>query len=356
MPIPELHFEDERKGLPRQPVPVRFACIVADWSPQTIAGLASGAVTGFGGPLLDVHAFNSHTNKAGDVTPKSYATISESLSGNLYDDLQILPANHFVWSDDLADVFLIIINDLDGHEEARQCGIKLHWNPELRENTSVIDECPDLSSLVKDKAIQNVISFNNDIWSISYNGQQVNIPDQKGIHYIKILLLHPQVEYSIQDLYIEVNPPPPTPDVNLQEFMPTDEDSDESTGISIGGLGDAGETIDAQARQEYTARITAIKRDIEIATETGNNGRALELQDQVLELTKHLSAATGFRGQSRAVGSTDEKIRKSIRIAIDRTIKHISKFHPDLGRHLKTSIKTGYSCSYQPTTETRWQS
>lgn len=158
MPIPNYYFDDEARGLPRQPVPVRFACIVADWSPQTIAGLASGAVTGFGGPLLDVHAFNSHTNKAGDVTPKSYATISKSLSGNLCDDLQRLPANHFVWSDDLADVFLIIINDLDGHEEARQCGIKLHWNPELGENTSVIDECPDLSSLVKDKAAQNELS------------------------------------------------------------------------------------------------------------------------------------------------------------------------------------------------------
>lgn len=155
MPIPTFHFDDETRGLPRQPVPVRFACIATGWSPNTIASLASGKTTGYGGPLIDIHAFNDITKKAGDVAPSIYAAILKSLSGNLSDDLQKLPANHFVWSDNLAYAFTTLINEADDTDEIRQYGIKIYWNPELGENTSVIDECPDLSKLVKDESSQN---------------------------------------------------------------------------------------------------------------------------------------------------------------------------------------------------------
>lgn len=354
MPIPTFHFDDETRGLPRQPVPVRFACIATGWSPNTIASLASGKTTGYGGPLIDIHAFNDITKKAGDVAPSIYAAILKSLSGNLSDDLQKLPANHFVWSDNLAYAFTTLINEADDTDEIRQYGIKIYWNPELGGNTSVIDECPDLSPLVKDESSQNVISFNNDIWSISYNGQQVNIPDQKGIHYIKILLLHPQVEYSIQDLYIEVNPPPPTSHINLEEFISADEDGANS-GFSIGGLGDAGEYLDDQTKQQYKDRLAAIEHKREIAIESGNSDKSIELEEEAMMLKKQLSAAFGLRGQPRIIGNVDEKIRKSIRNATARAIEHITKYHAALGQHLKNAIITGYSCSYRPTAGTSWQ-
>lgn len=40
---------------------------------------------------------------------------------------------------------------------------------------------------------------------------------------------------------------------------------------------------------------------------------------------------------------------------IAAAIKAIEKVHPPLGRHLKTSVRTGRHCVYQPEDDVTWQ-
>ena len=39
MPIPEFKFTDSPSGLPPNPVPVRLACLVSEWSPYLLASI-----------------------------------------------------------------------------------------------------------------------------------------------------------------------------------------------------------------------------------------------------------------------------------------------------------------------------
>jgi hypothetical protein len=50
-----------------------------------------------------------------------------------------------------------------------------------------------------------------------------------------------------------------------------------------------------------------------------------------------------------------DKARKAVSIAIRRSLESIEKKHPALGRHLKNSIKTSYSCSYNPDKPISWE-
>jgi hypothetical protein len=50
----------------------------------------------------------------------------------------------------------------------------------------------------------------------------------------------------------------------------------------------------------------------------------------------------------RAAGADAERARSTVTRRIRDAIKKVAAAHPALGRHLETSIKTGYFCGYTP--------
>ena len=354
MPIPEFKFEDEKKGVPRHPVPVRFACIAANWAPKMFAALVAGEEK-LGGPLLDVYEFNGASRLFGEVHPETYSKLFSAQQKMVISDLEVLPVNHFVWSDELALAYSQLIDSTIGRDDASSEGMAIRWQPAFGENASVLEQCADLVTIVEYKSSYCFIRSVNDIWSISYNGKMISISDQKGIHYIKILLLKPREKFTIQNLHLLVNPPPVGADVNLFEFMPS-EDESVSTGFSIGGLGNAGKAFDEKSKKQLKSHLSALDEQIEDAQKKGDEEKHSKLEGDRDKIISYLSSGQGKGGRTRILGSTDEKIRKSISNSINRAVKHISLYHPELGQHLKHSIRTGSTCSYIPDPDTVWTS
>ena len=150
MPKPKFHFDHKARGLPRQPVPVRIACLAADWTPKLFARLVNWSIEECGKPLIDVYAFDESTHHVSEVTPSSYSPAIKEFSGNLPSDLLILPANHFVWSDEFVSAFSGYIDNVFGREDAWEGGYGIRWTPEVPDDcATAINECVDLSSLIK---------------------------------------------------------------------------------------------------------------------------------------------------------------------------------------------------------------
>jgi hypothetical protein len=71
-----------------------------------------------------------------------------------------------------------------------------------------------------------------------------------------------------------------------------------------------------------------------------------QVKKEIAEIEKYLN--NNFRGGRFKEESPLDKHRASVKKAIDRAVEAIGKEHPDLGIHLRTAIKTGKFCSYNP--------
>src|SRR3712207_605218 len=141
MPAPSFRFDDLASGLPRQPVPIRFVCLAADWTPSVLAEVVGGFNQGFP-PILTVYEFNPTSAAIGEVHPDRYAKF-RTASGPLSTVLADLPANHFVWSDDLVIAFSDFIDLTSDRITAREQGHKIRWNPALSDSAAIINSSTD---------------------------------------------------------------------------------------------------------------------------------------------------------------------------------------------------------------------
>ena len=132
-------------------------CLATEWSPKLFARLVYLAIEGvFPRPLVDVYGYNGNTDYVSEVAPSTYEAIYKSLSGDLTNDLLILPANHFVWSDEFASAYSAYIHNVIGYEEAHEEGLKIRWDPEIADElAAAIDECADFSKLIERITYQN---------------------------------------------------------------------------------------------------------------------------------------------------------------------------------------------------------
>ena len=74
MPIPVFQFDNTATGTPRQPVPVRFACLTTGWGPRMFAEFVTGPFRGLSahgiGDLDRIYLYNDDcipTDSAGDM-------------------------------------------------------------------------------------------------------------------------------------------------------------------------------------------------------------------------------------------------------------------------------------------------
>ncbi|GAA4254244.1 hypothetical protein GCM10022255_058240 [Dactylosporangium darangshiense] len=65
-------------------------------------------------------------------------------------------------------------------------------------------------------------------------------------------------------------------------------------------------------------------------------------------LTAQLAAAYGIDGRARRAGSPGERARTEFTTRIRDVLRRIEAVHPELGAHLRASVRTGALCSYRP--------
>ena len=124
-------------------------------------------------------------------------------------------------------------------------------------------------------------------------------------------------------------------------------------GADVGG--DAGPALDDRARRDYQRRITELQEEIDEATAHNDIGRAERAEVELDTLVGQLTEAFGLGGRARPTGSATERARSAVTYRVRAAVKRIAEVHPELGRHLGNSIRTGTWCAYRPETDVVWE-
>ena len=82
--------------------------------------------------------------------------------------------------------------------------------------------------------------------------------------------------------------------------------------------------------------------------------RRSAVADERDALVEALTGAYGLGGRVRRSGSAAERARTAVTARIRDSIRRIADAHPDLGRHLARSVRTGTFCVYEPDQPVRW--
>src|SRR5690606_17059847 len=90
------------------------------------------------------------------------------------------------------------------------------------------------------------------------------------------------------------------------------------------------------------------------ARANGDVGRIELLQEKVSRIHQAISEATDRRGKPRKAKDARKALRDGFRNNVDRTIKEIARYCPELGEHLEGSVSLGESPDYRPDPPVAW--
>jgi tetratricopeptide (TPR) repeat protein len=182
-----------------------------------------------------------------------------------------------------------------------------------------------------------------DYWTVSYEHRLIRLRDSKGLRQLALLLREPGREFHVLDLVARIDPA--EIDGNGSRTEP-----EELAKLTVrSALGeDGGEPVDAQARAAYKQRLVELTEELEAARKFHDDGRVTRIEDEIDIVERALKDAFGLGGRSRKARSAADQARVNVTKNIGRALDQIEAKHDSLGRLLKSSIKTGIFCSYQP--------
>jgi tetratricopeptide (TPR) repeat protein len=184
-----------------------------------------------------------------------------------------------------------------------------------------------------------------DYWSVTFEGHTVRLRDGKGLRYLTRLLADPGHAVHVLEL------------VAMEHGRSVDATHRTEPGAPSAALGDAGEMLDARAKDAYRRRLAEIDEDIGEAREVGDGDRQAQAEAERDFLVRELSRAVGRGGRDRRAGSASERARVSVTRAIRGAMDRIREHHASLGAHLDRGIRTGVYCTYvpDPREPVRWE-
>ncbi len=200
--------------------------------------------------------------------------------------------------------------------------------------------------------LTGIFACSGEYWTLGYGNSTFSLKDIKGLGYIQRLLQHPGEEFHALDLLGSTG----------TSAAPEVERADQTSllgaaTVSIGGLGDAGEMLDAKAKQEYQRRLIELREELEDLRERGDEKRGAQVESEIDFLHREIARAVGLGGRDRRVGSAAERARLNVTRAIKSALQKISERHGQLGELLDRSIRTGsFSCYLaNPRTPITWR-
>jgi tetratricopeptide (TPR) repeat protein len=186
------------------------------------------------------------------------------------------------------------------------------------------------------EATADVFRREGDYWTVIFDGRTVRMRDLKGMRYLALLLAEPGREHHVLDL------------VAAEPGRGARNGSSRPHGLPRSALGDAGEILDARARDAYRRRLAEIDEDIEDARAAGDGERAAQADAERDFLVRELASAFGLGGRGRRAASASERARAGVTRAIRQAMARIDEHHPQLGAHLARTVRTGTYCAYTP--------
>jgi tetratricopeptide (TPR) repeat protein len=182
----------------------------------------------------------------------------------------------------------------------------------------------------------NVFRREGDFWSVVFEEQTVRLRDLKGLHYLARLLADPGREFHVLDL------------VSGDRVEPGNARSAAEPGLTFRGGLDAGELLDARAKQAYRRRLAEIDEDLAEARTMGDSARAAQADAERDFIVRKLPRAVGLGGRDRHAASVSERARASVTRAVRQAMARIREHNSPLGEHLDRAIRTGTYCAYLP--------
>jgi hypothetical protein len=154
-----------------------------------------------------------------------------------------------------------------------------------------------------------------ELWTITYAGARVRLPDAKGLHYLARLLAREGEELAVMALVAPAN----------------------------AGAG-------AGARAALERRLEDLNAEIEEAARWNDLARGERARGERERLAAELAEAMGVGGRGRGArgAAAAKRVRQNVAKAIKTAIRLIAREHDALGRHLESTVRTGLYCRYQP--------
>ncbi len=175
-----------------------------------------------------------------------------------------------------------------------------------------------------------------EYWTIEF-ARTTRLRDSKGLRYLAVLLAHPGREFHAIDMLAGPGPVP----ADLPG-APATEDGPRWR------LPEGIETIDAEAREAYRARIAELREELDEAERFHDRERVARAHTELQVLTDELAGAFGLGGRRRLSPSAAERARQSVTKALHDALRRIQAADPALGDHLSRSVRTGSFCIYDP--------
>ena len=164
------------------------------------------------------------------------------------------------------------------------------------------------------------------MWAVTYRGREVRLRDAKGLRDLASLLSQPNHEMHVSELT--------------------------GGGVVTGAPVDA---IDDDAKAAYRARIAELEAEVAEADDAHDLDRASRAREELEFLVDELSASLGVGGRPRRAPDDQERARKAVTARIRYVTDRVAAEHPDLGRHLAVSVRTGTFCAYTPDRPVVWE-
>ena len=114
------------------------------------------------------------------------------------------------------------------------------------------------------------------------------------------------------------------------------------------------DTLDERAVTEYRRRLVELDDEIAEASDWSDLGRLDTLHAERDALVDELSSAVGLGGRRRTTGSTAERARVAANKAINTALGKIATVDSEMAEHLRTSLRTGHECVYDPRSHVEW--
>jgi tetratricopeptide (TPR) repeat protein len=172
-----------------------------------------------------------------------------------------------------------------------------------------------------------------DYWSVGFEKHTTRLRDSKGLQYLARLLANPGREFHVLDLVAAGK-------------AALDMSRDPAGSRLVPDAGDAGQLLDARAKEAYRRRLAEIDEDIEEARAMADVDRAAQADAERECLVRELARAVGLGGRDRRAASASERARSAVTRAIRQGLARIREHNASLAEHLDRTIRTGTYCAY----------
>ena len=177
------------------------------------------------------------------------------------------------------------------------------------------------------------------MWHVAYAGREVRLRDSKGLRDLARLL---------------EDPGRPVPAVALLAATGAPTGRPVAVDDGLHEPGDLGDVIDQRAREAYRRRLAELDEEIDDADQAGDPERSARAAAEKDALVAQLAAAYGLGGRPRRAGDPAERARQTVTARIRDALGRIEAVHPELGQHLRRSVRTGRICAYEPDSPVHW--